>query len=287
MTKRERAYRQWCLERRLFLNDLNDVGARPVAATDVLMLPDLVTPFDSGPPNAIGFFNQLKQEYVSARFLYYQGVTSSGPHFSDREVTLLNTLDYPAYGLAVEQVKAAFRITYSIFDKIAFFLNDYLALGIPDTRVSFKKLWYDRQEARRGLRADLPYENGLLKGLYWLGKDLYEGETSYVEALEPHAREMAAVRNHLEHKYLKLHVMGPPTTPRAGETRTRGEELAFSLARSSFEDRTLELLSMARSALITLSLAVYVEEHRREREAGGNVLTMPVFTDVWEDEWKV
>jgi hypothetical protein len=287
MTKRERVYRQWCLERRLFLNDLNDVGAGPLAAADVLMLPDLVTPFDSGPPNAIGFFNQLKQEYVSARFLYYQGVTSTEPHFSDREVTLVNTLDYPAYGFAVEQVKAAFRIAYSLFDKIAFFLNDYLILGIPERQVNFRTLWYDRQDAHRGLRADLPRENGLLKGLYWLGKDLHEAAASYVEALEPHAREMAAVRNHLEHKYLKLHVMGPLPSPKEGETRTRGEELAFSLARISFEDRTLELLSMARSALITLSLAVYVEEHRREREAGGNVLTMPVFTDVWEDDWKV
>ena len=286
MSNREKVYREWCLARRLFLNDLNDVGAGPLAAADVLTLPDLVTPVDSGPPNAIGFFNQLKQEYVSARFLYYQGVTSTGPHFSDRDVTLLNTLDYPAYGFAVEQIKAAFRIAYSLFDKIGFFLNDYLALGIPEKRVTFRTLWYDRQDVHRGLRTDLPRGNGLLKGLFWLGKDLYEDATSYVEALEPHAREMAAVRNHLEHKYLKLHVMGPLSAPKEGETRTRGEELAFSLARTSFEDRTLELLSMARAALITLSLAVYVEEHRRERESGERGAELAVFTDVWEDSWK-
>lgn len=288
MPRRERAYREWCLHRRLFLNDLNDLGADELAAADVLVLPNLGTPFGAGPPNAIDFFNQLKQEYVSARYLYYEGVTRDAPHFSDREVTLLNTLDYPSYGLAVEQVKAAFRIAYSLFDKIAFFVNDYLSLGIVERDVSFRKLWYERQQPDRGLRADVHrLDNGLLKGLFWLAKDLYERDPRYVDALEPYARETDLVRNHLEHKYLKLHTFGPPEPPAPGEVRVAGEALAYSLDRGEFERRTLGLLQTARSALIQLTLAVYVEEHRRRRDAGDVRLVVDVPTEVWEDRWKV
>src|SRR3546814_646188 len=40
-SKAERAYRRWCLERRLFVNPLNDLGAHPLAAFDDFVLPPL------------------------------------------------------------------------------------------------------------------------------------------------------------------------------------------------------------------------------------------------------
>jgi hypothetical protein len=62
----ERSYRQWCLANRLFLNPVNDVISRIIAAHDNLSLPDFQTKLGE-PPVLIGFFNQLKQEYVTAR----------------------------------------------------------------------------------------------------------------------------------------------------------------------------------------------------------------------------
>ena len=59
-------------------------------------------------------------------------------------MTLTNTFDYPAYGLAVEQVRTAYRVAYSLFDKIAFFLNDYFSLNIPLSQVSFGRVWKDK-----------------------------------------------------------------------------------------------------------------------------------------------
>src|SRR5207245_1998729 len=92
-------------------------------------------------PPVIGFFNQIKQEFVSARYLYYEGLRSKGPHFSDRDVLLYNTLDYPVYSLATEKLRAAFRLAYSLFDKISFFLNHYLQLGHNPNKVSFRGVW--------------------------------------------------------------------------------------------------------------------------------------------------
>lgn len=286
MSRREREYRIWCLSERLFLNDLNDLGTDPIAAADVLTLPSMVTPIDAGQPNAFGFFNQLKQEYVSARYLFYEGTTADRVHFSDRDVTLINTLDYPAYGFAVEKVKIAFRLAYSLLDKVAYFLNDYLTLGIPEKRVSFRGLWYDRQDPSRGLRADLHQpSNTPLKGLFWLAKDLYEKEPGFTEAIEPHAREVAEIRNHLEHKYLKLHLFGPPS-PKEVPGGLGYEALAYSIDRSEFEHRTLHLLRTVRAALIHLSQAIHVEERRRHADKEDEKLVAPLYMDTWDDNWK-
>jgi hypothetical protein len=66
----ERAYRRWCLCNRLFLNPLNDLGVHAIAAQDILMLPSYITGIGE-PPTFSGFFNQMKQEFASARWLFY------------------------------------------------------------------------------------------------------------------------------------------------------------------------------------------------------------------------
>src|SRR5690606_15043991 len=85
----ELAYRKWCLAERLFLNDLNDLGMDPIAAADVLTLPSLTTALNSAQPSAFGFFNQMKQEFVTARYFFFRGTMADRPHFSDRDVTLV------------------------------------------------------------------------------------------------------------------------------------------------------------------------------------------------------
>src|SRR5262249_20765766 len=155
---------------------------------DVLSLPSITTSIGQFPP-LIGFFNQMKQEYVSGRWLLYEGLHAASTHFSDHNVLLINTLDYPSYGLAVEKVKAASRIAYSMFDKIAFFLNEYASLGIKSRDVYFKTLWYDRHKKPRTVRKEFASSrNWPLRGLYWLSKDLFDPELQAV--MEPEAQEL-------------------------------------------------------------------------------------------------
>jgi hypothetical protein len=280
-------YRRWCLRNRLFLNPLNDLGPYSIASHDVLATPSIVVKRGEG-LHFQGFYNQLKQEYSSARYLYYEGTTSTTPHFSDKGVLLVNTLDYPCYSLAVEKVKVAFRMAYSLLDKVAFFLNHYLALGIPERGVSFRSFWYTRQERHRGLRPEFDAcDNWPLRGLFCLSKDLFENAPDFRECLEPDAQELDSVRNHAEHKYLKLHDdlwLGPTHEGRAfgGQPDT----LAFSVYRSHFTAKALRLMKMVRAALIYLSLAVHAEEKKRERATPKKGLVLPMPVDAWEDEWK-
>jgi hypothetical protein len=232
-TEDERRYRQWALAEGLFLNPLNDLGVHAIAARDVFGLPSFTTDLDE-PPTLVGLFNQMKQEYVSARWMLYEGTTADGPHFSDRDVTLHNTLDYPTYSVAVEKVKAAFRIAYSLFDKIAFFLNDYKKLGVNAKSVYFRSIWYANQDARNGaLRTEFAdLQNWPFRGLFYLAKDLYE--PSLQATAEPDAQQLYLIRNCLEHSYLKVHEM---LLPGPREDNAWRDRLAYSVQREDFYRR--------------------------------------------------
>jgi len=282
----ERRYRRWCLDQGLFLNPLNDLGPFPIAARDVFATPSIVVSIDEG-PSYQGFYNQMKQEFVSARYLYYEGIAAKEPHFSDREVLLFNTLDYPSYSLSVEKLKLAFRMAYSLFDKIAYFLNDCLQLSIPERNVTFRTMWYDRQQRERGLKQWFRlYKNWPLRGLFWLSKDLYENEPGFRQSIEPDAQELNEIRNHAEHKYLKLHDMWSPDLRASRKKSGQGDTLAYSVKRSDFEAKALRILKLARAGLVYLSLGVHWEEQRRQAASSTDKIIVPMFLDVWEDEWK-
>lgn len=286
-SKAELQYRTWCLKNRLFLNPLNDLGAFPIAARDVFLTPSIVAGIREG-PHYQGFFNQLKQEFVSARYFYYDGITSTKPHFSDKGVLLVNTLDYPSYSLAVEKLRVAFRMAYSLFDKIAYFLNDYLKLQIAEHKVNFRTFWYDTQQKKKGLRSQLKqYENWPLRGLFWLSKDLYEDQPGFREAIEPDAQALREIRNHAEHKYLKIHEMWSPECAASNREIGFVDKLAYSVGRLEFTAKVLRILKLTRAGLIYLSLGVHCEERHRAMRRKNKGGIMPMFLDTWEDHWKV
>lgn len=287
-SEQEIKYRRWCLRKRLFVNPLNDLGPYPIAARDILTTPDIVMQIGEGPYYQ-GYFNQIKQEYVSARYLYYEGINAKEAHFSDKGVLLYNTLDYPSYSIAVEKVKVTFRICYSLFDKIAYFLNHYLNLAIPEKNVTFRTFWYSSQERKKGLREEFQSSpNWPLRGLFWLSKDLFEDRPDLKEIINPDAKDLWEIRNHMEHKYLKLHEMFCPSPSNDEETfSSLADKLAYSISRREFEQKTFGLLKMTRAALIYLSLGIHCEEKRRAQKKDTANHIPRMFLDIWEDEWKI
>jgi len=286
----EKSYRKWCLNQRLFLNPLNDLGPYNIAARDVLTCPSVVVGINEG-PYYHGFFNQMKQEYVSARFLFYEGLESEKPHYSDRDVLLYNTLDYPSYALCIEKQKLAFRAAYSLLDKVAFFLNHYMRLRIRERDVSFKRLWYKKlNKPSSGLRKEFPdSKNWPFRGLFWLAKDLYENAPGFRDAMEPEAQNLAEIRNHIEHKYIKIHEKlwsgQPDSSDEIGLALS--DTLAYSLYRDEFANKVLKMLRLARVALVYLSLGIHIEERKKTAERDQKKIVAPMPLDKWEDKWKV
>jgi hypothetical protein len=254
-------YRYWCLKNGLFLNPINDLDNYPIAAYDVLTTPNMTFRVKNGEIKRsidyVAYFCQMKQEYISIRYLYYEAITDKQLHFSDKEVILYDTHDDLIYSLALEKMKIVFRGAYSLFDKIAYFLNFYLALSHQEHQISFKSIWYQSGERNKGLKKIFTqYENWPLRGLFWLSKDLTENREGFKEAIEPDAQLFQEIRNQLEHKYLRIY----------GDTKEAlpsNDKNSFSLFREDFEIKTLKLLKTVRSALIYLVLAIHREETRR------------------------
>ncbi len=264
-SRQERAYRTWCLQNQLFLSPLNDLGAYSAAAIDDWMLPPITEGLEDRPdaylpPPILGIFNQFKQEYASARFTLFEGLSSTNVHFSDRGVTLTDTLDYPLYSLASERVRIAFRVAYSLLDKIAFVVDHYWKLEKNPARISFKNVWMVEGKSRL-LPQFEARENLPLRGLFWLSKELFDDDFKTTTSAE--ARELQTIRNALEHTYLRVSEgWAKPFMISDGSNNGLG----IAVGSDELEAKALEVMKMARSALFYLAFAIGVEERRKARE---------------------
>jgi hypothetical protein len=254
----EERYRSWCLEERLVLNPMNDLGPFLLGARDTLVPPADVAE-RSGQAFYHGYFNQLKQAYVSARFLCYEGLNATEPHYADRAVLLFDTGDFPTYSLALEKLRASFAICYGLLDKTADLLSRYL--GLPASGAGLRGVWYEGSRLRESFGGR---RNEALRGLFWLSKDL--AEDGFPEPLDPEAGELASIRQHLERGYLKLTEWEP------GEA---ADPMALSVQRGEFEARTVKILKLARTALLHLCLGIHQEERVRDRSRGPSARLKP------------
>lgn len=284
-------YRKWCLKHVLFLNTLNDAFENSVVANDVLHLPSIVAKIDDG-PRLHGLFNQIKQEYVSARYMVYDALYNRAPHFSDKDVHIVNTLDYPTYGIGVEKIKYAYRSLYSLFDRMAYLVNDYFGLGIKERDVSYGSIW--KKEAGRGkykLNVNLKKRmttnrtfNLPLIGFYWLCKDIGKQKVKH-NYLDPAIEQLANIRHHLEHRYLKVHDSILFSATRDFQNKT-DDPLAYSITVDEFENAVMELLTYVREGIILLSLAIHVEEGLKAKLRDSEQLSIPIQMDRYDDDWK-
>ncbi|MCI2260791.1 LA2681 family HEPN domain-containing protein [Xanthomonas indica] len=272
-SERERGYRRWCLDHRLFLNPMNDAFTTPIAAHDPLGLPDHMA--TGVGITYLAFFNQMKQEYAYARWCLYAGSTSEDVHCADREVMLTMNGDSARYSIALEQVKTSFRAAYSVLDKVAYFINHRWALGVPETRVDYATIWTQGKGPQKGqiwpqLEAS---QNLWLQALYRLSLDIHNSDDQAVAA--PDARDIRILRNHLEHKFVKVvDAKAGPHTPDILK-----DHLAYELDSQELDSKALRMLRTARSALIYLSLALHRSETLRERNESVLSFEMATFED--------
>lgn len=277
---KEEKYRRWCLNNHLFLNPLNDLNiCEEYFAADVIQLPNMVLRIDDKPV-CYGMFNQLKQEYVYARFLFYEVYNcNDNIHFADKETYLVNFADYPQYSIRIEKLKTAYRILYSLLDKAAYFLNRYFELGIDERDVSFRSIWHSEKTGRNGYKYKnilKPEENYAIRALYWIRKDFYE---CIHTAIQPKAKFFCDLRNALEHKYVKVFAEW-------ASDRSNGEidDLAFYISEDRLVDAVLKMLRIMREVIMNISFAVKIEENKRYN----GLENMPkIYLDIYDDEWKI
>lgn len=264
-TKIEQRYRSWALEHGLFINPLNTIGPRSIAATDRFNLPTHQAKSLDEPPHFIAWFNQLKQEFSAARLLLFESETMTYPHYADREMSLVDTMDYPAYGIVFEKMRISFRIAYSLLDKVAGFINAYFELGEKPERVDLKNVWLTKN--RKDIREEFKNHKNLpLRGLYWLAFDIVGDEPEDPDAIAPNARDIYRLRNALEHRCLALKEF----------EFSKPQSIIESTTVDNFRARTLTMLHLAHASILYLSMSVGVEERTKKTKESGIVLPIPL-----------
>ncbi len=264
MSKKERLYRQWCIHNGLYLSPLSDLPCEDLSfAVDEMCLPGIITPIDQGMPIIIGMYNQVKEEYISARYMYYETLQfETKPHFSDKLTGITDTLEYALFSLRVEKLKSSFKTLYGILDKVAYFLNAYFDLGIEPLDVDFKSVWHSKKFGKNGYE----YKNTLdtsnnfaLSSLYWIQREFEKSDEKYAS---PKLKRLKIVRNFLEHKYTIVTMFA--------EKASQNEEndTALYICEKELYDLTFELLKLVREAIICLALCVSVEEIKKADRLG-------------------
>lgn len=251
----EKEYRRWCLKNSLFLSPLNDICSHSIAAHDVIHLPSHKYSI-SDDIRYPKYFNILKQEFVFARHVYYLSMSIPDEHYADNDILLYNGFDGVRFGYKREQLKTAYRVAYSLFDKIAIFINEYYQVGLKTEFVSFRKIWGKCANKQQELYKCFDgIKNMPLQGLYYLSKDLFDSQ--FIDNSLPEAEQLSDLRNRVEHRFLNVQEY-------AAEAKNTDNILYVTA--DDLEKKTMKVLSMAREAIIYLSLSMYVEEKSKESD---------------------
>lgn len=278
----EDRYRDWKVKNSLVLNTLNDYNKSSERSNDILHLPNIKEPLKFITPIFHGLFNLIKQEYCSARYNIFDGIYNKKLHFSDKDIYIVNTLDYSINNINIEKVKSAYKSVYSIFDKIAYFLNEYYELGIPRRNVNFNNLWREQITINKK-KINNPIKkymdsNYILRGLYWIKKDLYNDDTyGYKGLVNTRLNTAYNIRNNMEHQYLKIldEEFDPIYNP-------ENEIASMIVSRDEFEELSIVLLKTVREAIIMLVQSIYINEKNNNDKD-----SMPIVLQNIEDDWKI
>jgi hypothetical protein len=196
--------------------------------------------------------------------MLFESLDNYTEHFSDKDVLLMNGFDGAQFGYRAEQLKIAFRLAYSIFDKVALFLNKYYGVGLKISAVSFRKIWGQRKNKKFEINTCFQgSQNWPLRGLYYLSKDLFDDD--FDDVALPEAKELAGLRNRIEHRYLSLQDYA---------ASVNNTDMHSYISIDEFQMKTLRIMSMAREALVYLSLAMHREEEIRD--IGNEKISFPI-----------
>ena len=243
----------FCLQNNLYLNVCNFCKKCNAAIGDTATIQSMIVPAkDNSYLVLSSYLNEIKQDYVVARLLI---VLSRYPEmnldFFDKYVTIINTLDSSINNVYVQLTKTSFKTFYDILDKIAFFINDYLKLGIREKYIDFSNIWYHDRNRKEIKQKILQTMNASLNALYDIHKDLDYGTW----------RTKKEVRNALTHRFVKIKAY-----PKKESDRIMSEE--------TLVEQTLELAKIVRNSLIYLLQFVHIEEIKKSAKIKG--LTLPL-----------
>jgi tetratricopeptide (TPR) repeat protein len=238
-------YVNFCEQNQLFLNLLFDCKDHKCINKDLINIKFHTLVNDNRRAYEISTrWQSLIDNFKTARF-YLALAQFKHPDF-DFSDKVRDDSDYSMNYLAnVEMLKNSFLISMSIFDKIAFFLNEYENLDIEDGKVAF---WGSNSifTVKKSLINDNNWQIDLM-ALAGIKNELDTGDF----------KRLLEVRHYLTHRYFVLH---DPDVKSAEHQLKDNDQ--YHMEVDEFFNRTIFTLRIVRNALFSLSFFVASKESK-------------------------
>lgn len=216
-TRKQADYLKWCGDNRLFINDLNDVCVSEIVYQDIMTLPSFSQKINislsmSDELMYHGNFDELKNDYCYARFLIFSAkdIPSDDRHFFNNTFPHIDDMAYTITNLKASHYKSAFRTLFSIFDKIAYFINRFFDLNPikNDRKIDFDSIFRELN-SKKQWKPNNKLENSnnfFLHALFYILKDIRDvnDSTAVHHLVDPDAMAFTDIRNAIEHRSLKI-----------------------------------------------------------------------------------
>ncbi|MGI2327630.1 LA2681 family HEPN domain-containing protein [Planococcus sp. YIM B11945] len=227
---REKDYRDWCAEHKLLLNGTNEIDPGRMMKVDALRYkPKGVDKNQDA--FLIRHMDALVSEYTALRWTLFEAL-----HQKAEEPN------------KTEQLKNVFRQAFSLFDKIASFLNHYYKLGVPEQRLSMQRIWFEDDHPTKPLKPFIrDSENGALKALYWQSKELFGYEKSEQQSIL--MLRAFQLRQQLEKSFVQV-------INTQQEVATEGELRKHQMTQKELERLAMLMASRARNGLMYLGFSL-------------------------------
>jgi len=189
----------------------------------------------SGVPPLFAMFNVLKSDFLVARHLAFQALSTGIPDsgfYSD-------TLDYAVYGVVPSMLSLAQRACMDVLDKIAVATTEYFAIPGSEKSVYFTTRWFAKRKKGQplawhpSLREHIHSGNTALIALAELSLDVLEGGALHTKKVFRHSST---------HGFTVLHDLGCEPSRRSAHVK--------HCTVDQFHSHLLESLQLARAAVL-------------------------------------
>ncbi len=217
-SQKQKQYLKWCGDNRLFFNELNDYYTTELVYTDCFTLPSFTQAINRALTQHEdlvyhGNFDEIKNDYCYARYLFFSSINipNEQEHFFNETYEKVDDFSHSLTNLKAQHYKSSFKALYSIFDKIAYFLNSFYDLNKIDSKVYFHNIFGQMKDGKLKPHRDLANsDNYFLHALFYILKDIRDSNPKSTERnseaywLDPDAVAFAKIRNAMEHCSLKI-----------------------------------------------------------------------------------
>lgn len=228
-------YEKWINQHYLRINRFNDVEPDSMLSLyDNVKLPVI---FDIHEKKALyeSCFEEIKGIFVSTRKMLYKIIIE--------EENSMN----------IEMLKMVYKNFYSILDKIAMFISNYLGIALKSHQIDFVRIWND---SKGHIRSEiLAYSQNLsLLALYNIKLDVYGMKTDWY-VVDEQTKDLRMLRNFMEHKLVI--VKNEPMSH---------TEFQLTISKRELEINTIRLAQLVRCAIIYLCNFVMHAEYDKQMQ---------------------